>query len=338
MNPVEGFLRRNLHTESLRIQRLGGGHNNQAFQVTAGGEFYFLKQYGNDDVAGRKRQETEYHFLSYLQQLGTESAPRILAVDRDLGLALFSFVQGLPVTSIEEADVEAAFQFISEINRQFTQDCGRVSFGHASEAALDTRRFVEIVEDRLQWAQVANPDDAIDRECQAFVNGQLIPIFEEARARLEQVSDWSQPCDLCFSPSDFGFHNALRTPGGWVFLDFEYAGVDSVLKMTADFFAQPRWSVPIATLNKLRTSPVVAPVFQASNLFPSIYELTGLKWCLILLNVFWRTKTDRKRFALSRPLEALKLEQLEKAKSYVQDLSLRVEQTRILLQEHRIRE
>lgn len=338
MTAVEGFLKRYLHTEDLRMRRLYGGHNNQAFQVMAGGDVYFLKRYGNEDVAGRKRLETEYHFLSYLQQLGTESAPRILAVDWDLGVALFPFVRGLPVAAIEAADVAAAFQFINDINRQFDRDCDRVSFGHASEAALETRRFIEIVEDRLLLAQVANPETAIDQACQDFVNRRLIPTFERARTRLEQLGDWSQPCDLCFSPSDFGFHNALRTSSGWVFLDFEYAGIDSVLKMTADFFAQPRWPVPIAALAGLRTCPVLAPVFRASELFPSVYELTGLKWCLILLNVFWRTKADRKRFALNQPLEALKREQLEKAKRYLQHLNLRVEQTRLLLQEHRIGE
>ena len=46
------------------------------------------------------------------------------------------------------------------------------------------------------------------------------------------------------SPSDFGFHNALATPGGrLVFIDFEYAGWDDPAKLANDFFCQP--AVPV---------------------------------------------------------------------------------------------
>ena len=39
------------------------------------------------------------------------------------------------------------------------------------------------------------------------------------------------------SPSDFGFHNALRTPAGtMVFLDFEYFGWDDPAKTGFGFF------------------------------------------------------------------------------------------------------
>ena len=42
------------------------------------------------------------------------------------------------------------------------------------------------------------------------------------------------------SPSDFGFHNALRRPDGRVvFLDLEYFGWDDPAKMISDFLLHP---------------------------------------------------------------------------------------------------
>ena len=42
------------------------------------------------------------------------------------------------------------------------------------------------------------------------------------------------------SPSDFGFHNALRRPDGTiVFVDFEYFGWDDPAKMMADAMLHP---------------------------------------------------------------------------------------------------
>ena len=42
--------------------------------------------------------------------------------------------------------------------------------------------------------------------------------------------------DLQISPSDFGFHNALRTNTGPVFFDFEFSGWDDPAKTIIDFF------------------------------------------------------------------------------------------------------
>ena len=43
-----------------------------------------------------------------------------------------------------------------------------------------------------------------------------------------------------FSPSDFGFHNAiLKESGDLVFLDFEYFGRDDPVKLMADFIWHP---------------------------------------------------------------------------------------------------
>jgi hypothetical protein len=42
------------------------------------------------------------------------------------------------------------------------------------------------------------------------------------------------------SPSDFGFHNAIRkTDGTLCFIDFEYFGWDDPVKLTADFLHHP---------------------------------------------------------------------------------------------------
>src|SRR6266480_4587472 len=46
------------------------------------------------------------------------------------------------------------------------------------------------------------------------------------------------------SPSDFGFHNAIRRPDGTLaFVDFEYFGWDDPAKTIVDFLLHPGMSV-----------------------------------------------------------------------------------------------
>lgn len=328
MNLIETFLRRCYPNATLHIQPVSGGQNNLAFRVLVDGQPLFLKQYAGAGVNGDNRLLNEYRFLSYLQSISVGSVPQVLEVDLNAGLALYQYVDGESVEAVNEEDVGAAYAFMDKINRYFERDRQKVPFSLASEPALKVRDFVDIVEHRLKHATPVELSGSTSRECLNFVSRQLIPAFETAKDRLFAIKHWDRPCHPCFSPSDFGFHNALRTAEGWVFLDFEYAGIDSTEQLMADFLSQPRVPVPLETASQCFEYKVFQPLLEQRMLFPSLFELAGLKWCLILLNVFWREKRGRKQFALGPDLEALKAQQLLKAMQYLEALKPRVEQLR----------
>ena len=93
------------------------------------------------------------------------------------------------------------------------------------------------------------------------------------------------------SPSDFGFHNALKRPDGQiVFLDFEHFGWDDPAKMIADFLLHPHPDMAIGKSLKRRFIRRMLQCFedQADLLqrVEIVYPLFGLKWCMIILNPF----------------------------------------------------
>src|SRR5262249_36341374 len=108
------------------------------------------------------------------------------------------------------------------------------------------------------------------------------------------------PTDRCVSPSDFGFHNTLATPGGrLVFIDFEYAGWDDPAKAANDFFCQP--AVPVdASLyddfvaRAMTYSANAAQLAVRARLMRPIFQM---KWCCIMLNGFLPAAAQRRRFA-----------------------------------------
>ena len=125
--------------------------------------------------------------------------------------------------------------------------------------------------------------------------------------------------DRCISPSDFGFHNAIRESNQIIrFIDFEYAGWDDPAKLVGDFFSQVAVPVPDKYFTDFVES--IAHNFhdfqsfkvRAKLLLP-IYQI---KWCCIVLNIFLPTHLNRRLF--SNPLidiQQLQNEQLLIAQS-----------------------
>ena len=102
------------------------------------------------------------------------------------------------------------------------------------------------------------------------------------------------------SPSDFGFHNAIRRAGGrLVFLDLEYFGWDDPAKTAADFLLHP--GMQLAGTLKRRFFSRIAAAFASVPTLPlrvrAVYPLFALKWCAILLNDFALEHRARRCFA-----------------------------------------
>ena len=105
-------------------------------------------------------------------------------------------------------------------------------------------------------------------------------------------TSWDAPlprASQTLSPSDFGFHNAIRRPGGTLaFVDFEYFGWDDPAKTIVDFLLHPGMAIPEPFKHQFAAGMLAAfgdvPGIGARSRI--VYPLFGLKWCLIVLNDF----------------------------------------------------
>jgi hypothetical protein len=136
------------------------------------------------------------------------------------------------------------------------------------------------------------------------------------------------------SPSDIGFHNALRVSGGeLVFIDFEYFGWDDPAKLISDFVLQPEVQLDRALLDRFRDG-----VFRLVGdvTLPDRYrlyvQLFRLKWVLILLNEYLRDDRSRRQLAGVDGTDwpAVLARQLEKARKMIQPLGLQVDEENAL--------
>jgi thiamine kinase-like enzyme len=117
----------------------------------------------------------------------------------------------------------------------------------------------------------------------------IMAYLDNTLARQGWVFDAKIPKEkLTLSPSDFGFHNAIkRADGSLVFVDFEYFGWDDPAKLIADFLWHP--GMKLAGELKQQFVTGASQIYHDSNLktrLEFLYPMCGLRWCLIMLNEF----------------------------------------------------
>jgi hypothetical protein len=105
--------------------------------------------------------------------------------------------------------------------------------------------------------------------------------------------------ERCLSPSDFGFHNTIRSGDGRLrFFDFEYAGWDDPAKTICDFFCQPAVPVPNEWLPAfLQEIGGAFPGGELAERVALLLHVYQTKWCCIMLNDFLPAGNQRRAFS-----------------------------------------
>jgi hypothetical protein len=158
------------------------------------------------------------------------------------------------------------------------------------------------IEARLQRLRSQAPETLLDQAAAQFLTDEFVPAVLELRTRLADAKFEFELSDAVqtLSPSDFGFHNALRRPSGnLAFLDFEFFGRDDPAKMIADFLLHPAQS--LTEEFKRVFAKKILKIFGADSRLAArleyVYPIVGLKWCMIMLNEFVPTDFARREFA-----------------------------------------
>lgn len=292
----------------LSVSGCVGGGNNRVFVVQAGGKRFITKWYFTHPSDTRDRLRAEYTFLEYAHGIGLSCVPKPLACLPDERLALYEFIEGskLQPDEVSAQRVDEAAEFILALNgaerlrlASMLPDASEACFSIADQIASVRRRVV-----RLSGIAPITAEDAAALDFAGHIQNRFDAVAEgigTTAALAGMDANTALDAELrCISPSDFGFHNALKRPSGKLcFIDFEYAGWDDPSKMVCDFFCQP--AVPV--------NPVYFEGFMQQTLnFSSapeflmsrarlMYPLFQIKWCCIMLNEFLPDSARRRQFA-----------------------------------------
>jgi hypothetical protein len=281
------------------------GGNNRVFKLVGQESRAILKIYPTQKEDPRDRLGQEFVALSFLARHGVAEVPRPIASDPARNWAAYEWIDGVPPAEIGAAEVDELADFF--VRLQTLRACeGAGALSEGATPALSLASVMAQLAGRLERLTAAI---APDSEVAQFVETSLRPAIDSALDQLRRgsaaaglVSDASLPLRLrVLSPSDFGFHNALRRPSGRLaFLDFEYFGWDEPAKAVADVMLHAGMS--LSRELALRYQKRVADALHSTDPgFPARFTLffPALRaiWCLILLNEFLPERWARRVFA-----------------------------------------
>jgi hypothetical protein len=271
---------------------LAGGRNNRVWRIDCGSESFLLKNYFWSESDPRDRLGQEWAFLDFLQSICSRKAPAPLAKNPSTRFALMEFISGNPPQEIGETDILDAAQFFAEMNAQraFAENLRPVS-----EACFSIQAHLETAAARIGRLQQIQSTSEEHEQALLFVRETLLPLWHELRKRIEVLPDSARREILpfskrCLSPSDFGFHNAIRQSDGTLrYVDFEYAGWDDPAKTLIDFTNQPDRLLPenLAALFLEKTIPLFPNPDALLNRLTLLTPLYQIKWACICLNAFF---------------------------------------------------
>ncbi len=297
----------------ITVQELPPGTNSKIFKaITKNGKVYCIKCYLSRVGDKRNRLKTEFSALTFLWKHGIRNIPQPIAKFTDM-IALYSFISGkvLRETRVSDKELAQAIDVLETIHSLRIKASSK-QFSRASEASLSFLEFITAIEAREQKLKKAS--DRFD-ELRKFLIKEWEPVWKKVLFFVHGAIDHDHlsltrrlPRQFqTLSPSDFGFHNAIRgTHGHITFIDFEYFGWDDPAKLISDLLLHPGMNLT-KKQKQLFLKKSLAMYGNDPTLakrLPLVYVLLGLKWSLIMLNCFFDgatlKSTARRQLAKAR--------------------------------------
>ncbi len=318
-NPLRDNASRLLHQKIKEWETIGGGRNSQVYRALAEDGFtYAIKFYFQDT---RKRLEVEYLGLSFLWNQQVRNIPQPLKRNDEHHCAIYSFLLGEKVLSPSSGDIKQMLLFIENLYFLSKNEKAK-DLPPASDACFSLSSALAIIERRLQRLRSTSSNIGLHH----YLNEQFLPLYR----RLHQSLNENSKLDISvsqriLSPSDFGFHNALRTTEGKIFfLDFEYFGWDDPAKMISDVLLHPGMNLSLSIKEEFLAGALTIFEDQPDLVIRLKQALPfyGLIWCLILLNEFISEDQQRRSFAAGKAVDKEILQQqLQKAESLLHKIN-----------------
>lgn len=323
-----------LSNENLVVKRCDMGGNNRTYRIETKSGIFIVKKYFSHKSDIRDRLGAEFLFLSYAEKVAPEMVPKAYAQNSSSKIALYEFIDGQPLTGqpITIVEINQAIEFFCRLNEAASRPYAN-QLNNASEACFSIQNHFDLISARIEQMQQITPVSEESRLAQNYASKlkdfwlDWVNCTSEEAKREGFVLTSPLPLEQrCVSPSDFGFHNALRTSNQTIrFLDFEYAGWDDPAKMAGDFFSQIAVPVPEEFFElfiqlTMKVFPGSESLIRRANILRLAYQV---KWCCIALNVFLPHHMARRKFANEGLDEgSLERSQIVKVKSIMKALKL----------------
>jgi len=279
----------NNSNEVESVEKLKGRGNSAIYKLhLSNSNKTALKIY--PEISFHDRLGSEFKSAEILKELNIKNVQRPVSFDSHLNIASYEWIEGDKVSTYGVKELKFALSFLGTLHKnsnaeQFT------NFPMAADACSSGLDIERQIQRRLLQFDLLSEKYS---ELEQFLKNEFKPIAKE-------IISWSKaswprsPCyiepiqkeQLILNPSDFGFHNSLRSQNeNLIFHDFEYFGWDDPVKLISDFSHHAAMDLS-KELEQIWFSEV-SEIYGKHLLgrLSAAWPLYGLNWCLIILNEF----------------------------------------------------
>lgn len=258
--------------EPKNLHPLAGGTNNKVYRVRLGRDTLIVKSYA-ESINSKDRLFKEFNFLALCQNNNINNVPKIQFIDNDLLMICESYISGTRISSSSYC-IEAMINFISSLNSNIP--IYAVTF-NATDSVFTSKDLLERIEERILNVQ---SDLLRDKDLKENFK-ELFKLLVQDEVKNQSIKDFfTQFSRPVISPSDLGPENILYSDKPF-FIDFEYSGLDSNIKIALDLVTRPSINFEKFTNSQIRKLFLEVMGFTIDSIPVSLVQIFKLKWILI---------------------------------------------------------
>ena len=298
------------------IKEIKDGRNSQVYKLIVDQYNFILKVYEDKKKIRINREKIFYEYLNKIEKNNTVNP---LGFNIGLNMALYPYINGDKIKKIRNNYIKKLVNFINQINKKKNF----IKLPYAIDGIKNRKNHIKLCQYKINQMKKVKLNNETMKDFSFFLNNKILPKFKEIKKSFLNKNLYSSyktklsKNEMIISPSDFGFHNIIKSKNNFYFFDFEYAGLDDPVKLICDFFCQPDQS-----LTALQKKIFIKNLSFKNHSFKQLELLTKiflpfhtLKWCCIILNEFKNdTKNSNKKLFIKQ--NKIMKKQLRKAKIY----------------------
>lgn len=278
-----------LKKKITKIKQLKGRKNSKIYKIEFKNNNYaIIKKYPDRFSDNRLRIEREIEALKVLNKYRFKNIPRIIAFDKEFNILIMEYINGYAPKKISIEDLNQSIKFIQKIKKI---NINRLNYPfYAVESCENFRNLISQINYKFKdLVRASNTSTVLKKHLNNVLKKTMNNLFKTKKnSKLYKFLYKKYKNDnLILSPSDFGFHNTIKSKKLY-FIDFEYFGIDDPAKLVIDFILHPGMRLKTQLKKKwLRANLSLFsqnPYFKERLVF--LIPFFAIRWALIVLNDF----------------------------------------------------
>ena len=239
-------------------------------QISIGQCGNIIKDFSKLQTTSRFKREVA--FYQYCLSTDNLHVPKLIEINYKNKIIKLEYIDSFNTSYADDNYIENFATFINTLNKPIHDEKLKKYALNGEEACFSIQDVAENCRCRLKSISIEGCD------------GKWLKLANKAFMMVGENNGQSSFGKICLNPSDNGVHNYLKTDDKCVFIDFEYAGLDSYYKIYYDFILHPANKINDNNYHKIldQFNSSINGCRLVFDLY--IYKLFCIWWLLRLIN------------------------------------------------------